>query len=184
MKRHLVAAVAALLMGVAFLFPAAAQAKNSKVDVCHNEGNGSYGLINISEKAVAKHIANHRDGLPGGALPDEPGSVFGDDCVPELVGPALGCYDNDGSVGDFIDLEYVGPINVVDNVVLWNSIDGTCGGAFPSLSWAVVIADDLGVASGKCIVVLGPGGIVVFDDSLYNLGWTGFQPDAYLCRDA
>lgn len=68
-------------MATVLLLPTAS-AKANKVDVCHATGNGSYHLINISEKAVAKHMANHGDGLRGDAVPGMTGYSFDDDCAP------------------------------------------------------------------------------------------------------
>jgi len=56
----------------------------AKVDVCHVKGNGSYHLINVSEKALPAHLA-HGDGQVGGEVPDMGGYVFGEDCTPEEV---------------------------------------------------------------------------------------------------
>ncbi len=46
-----------------------------KVDICHLAGNGSYHVINVSQRSLATHLA-HGDGLPGGAMPG-PGSFTG-----------------------------------------------------------------------------------------------------------
>ena len=79
MKRILVAVLAASLMAVVLL-PSAAVAKGPKVDVCHQTGNGSYHLINISAKAVSKHN-KHGDGVPGGWVPGMVGDkFFGNNC--------------------------------------------------------------------------------------------------------
>jgi len=48
-----------------------------KVNVCHVDGKGVYGLINVSGNAVPAHLA-HGDGLPGGII--NGGSYLGADC--------------------------------------------------------------------------------------------------------
>jgi ABC-type transport system substrate-binding protein len=72
-RPFVIAAIAASLVG-AFLLPAAALAEQPKVDLCHATGNGSYVLINVSERAVATHIAEHGDVVPGT-------NGLNDDCV-------------------------------------------------------------------------------------------------------
>lgn len=57
-------------------------ADNTKVDVCHSQGNGSYILINISEPAFPSHI-DHGDNAPGEQVPGrEVGWTFSADCIP------------------------------------------------------------------------------------------------------
>jgi hypothetical protein len=56
-----------------------AQASAEKVDVCHRVGNGSFILINISQNALAAHVA-HGDGQPGDPVPDMPGKMFDEAC--------------------------------------------------------------------------------------------------------
>ena len=84
MRRSLALGLFAVLAAV-FLIPTAASGKATKIDVCHATGNGSYHLINISEKAVAKHFANHGDGLPGDAVPGMDGYEFDTNCQPVLI---------------------------------------------------------------------------------------------------
>ena len=52
-----------------------AHAASVKVDVCHSEGNGSFHLINISDKAVPAH-RRHGDALPFEGVPGAPGFDF------------------------------------------------------------------------------------------------------------
>ncbi|HSP73155.1 MAG TPA: hypothetical protein VLN26_12345, partial [Gaiellaceae bacterium] len=68
----------------AVLVAGVANAGTVKVDVCHLQGNGSYNLINISEKAVPAHVA-HGDGLPGDPVPGVAGKIFGADCSFEVA---------------------------------------------------------------------------------------------------
>ncbi len=64
MKRFLVAAIAALLVG-AFLFPASVVAKPTKTDICHlSPDTGLFALISVPDGAVDNHIA-HGDVLAG-----------------------------------------------------------------------------------------------------------------------
>ncbi len=56
-----------------------AHAASVKVDVCHSEGNGSFHLINISDKAVPAH-RRHGDALPGEGVPGAPGTEFDEFC--------------------------------------------------------------------------------------------------------
>ncbi len=54
-------------------------ASANKVDICHREGNGSFILINISNKAYPAHD-KHGDAKPGQAVPGKDGFVFDDAC--------------------------------------------------------------------------------------------------------
>ena len=56
-----------------------AHAASVKVDVCHSEGNGSFHLISISDKAVPAH-RRHGDALPGEGVPGAPGNEFDEFC--------------------------------------------------------------------------------------------------------
>jgi hypothetical protein len=68
------------VMILSLLLAGSATAKSdSKVEVCHQRGNGSYVLINISDKALQSHLA-HGDGAPGAAVPNQAGMFFGTDC--------------------------------------------------------------------------------------------------------
>ena len=46
----------------ALLFGSTAMAKNNKVDVCHQQGNGGYHIINVNENALDAHLG-HGDWL-------------------------------------------------------------------------------------------------------------------------
>lgn len=123
MRRFLIAMVGAALVG-AFLFPTAALAKNPKVDVCHAEGNGSYHLINISEKAAAKYIANHGDGFPGDPVPGMEEFLFGEDCdpVPFCQDP-LGCvsYAAEDPIRLATALVMSGPLSFLGFAQVWGT---------------------------------------------------------------
>lgn len=59
-------------------------APKPKVDICHHdEFEGTWHLINVSENAKNAHLSNHDDGLPGDTVPGQPGFIFGPNC--ELV---------------------------------------------------------------------------------------------------
>ena len=51
----------------------------TKVGVCHSEGNGTFHLVSISDKALPAHI-DHGDGQPGDPVPGQSGKQFGADC--------------------------------------------------------------------------------------------------------
>ena len=76
----------AVLLVLGILVSGIAIAKNAKVNVCHVTGNGTYRLINISEKAVPAHLA-HGDALPGDPVPGVDDKIFGDDCSLEDASP-------------------------------------------------------------------------------------------------
>ena len=86
----------------------------TKVGVCHSEGNGTFHLVSISDKALPAHI-DHGDGQPGDPVPGQPGKQFGADCSIEdalltsVSGPQN--FSNDGWGGNSCPPEYP---NVVD----------------------------------------------------------------------
>jgi hypothetical protein len=51
-----------------------------KVPMCHRNRVGSYALIQVGADAEPAHVA-HGDGRIGGAVPNQPGSVFGPGCT-------------------------------------------------------------------------------------------------------
>ena len=50
-----------------------------KVELCHRTGNGSFHLISVGLPAEPAHLA-HGDGKIGGAVPNQPGMIFGPTC--------------------------------------------------------------------------------------------------------
>jgi hypothetical protein len=98
MRRFLIVAVIAMLMGV-FTSPVTAlDEAPTKVDVCHATGAGDYHLVNISDNAVSTHVAHHGDGVPDGAVPGMEGYKFNADCVPTECNdcmPRAGTCSND-----------------------------------------------------------------------------------------
>jgi len=54
-------------------------AGQTKVDVCHSEGNGTYHFITIAEPAYPSHVA-HGDARVGEPVPGNPEFVFAEDC--------------------------------------------------------------------------------------------------------
>lgn len=52
----------------------------TKVPLCHRNRAGSYELIQVAADAQPAHMA-HQDGLLGGPVPNQPGSVFGPQCI-------------------------------------------------------------------------------------------------------
>ena len=75
--------VGALLGG---LSPARGTAAESKVNVCHREGNGSFHLITVASSAVPAH-RQHGDALPGQPVPGKPGFTFDAACQEVRLGP-------------------------------------------------------------------------------------------------
>jgi hypothetical protein len=76
---------------------------DTKVDVCHTEGNGDFNSISVNQHALAEHIA-HGDHLPNGdgscaTAPDESNdtpidcapetTLVDNQCVPDQVDPAI-----------------------------------------------------------------------------------------------
>lgn len=82
MKRFILLACAALAVLAVGATAVSASAANDpgKTNVCHNTGNGSFHLINVSNSAVPALLA-HGDGLPGGEVPGVPGSRFDASCA-------------------------------------------------------------------------------------------------------
>lgn len=87
--KKLLTMIAALGVIGAYAIPTYAQPnKPSKMDVCHVTGNGSYHMINVSERAWPAHEA-HGDALPGDEVPEMEGYTFTDTCEMEEVQPEL-----------------------------------------------------------------------------------------------
>lgn len=82
-RRQLPALVAVIAIALLVVPMVAFAAPAPKTKVCHNTGNGSFHLINVSGNALDKHIA-HGDFVPGDHVPDMAFYVFGEDCSPEL----------------------------------------------------------------------------------------------------
>jgi hypothetical protein len=77
--KKLLSILAVLVLLLAALPVLSVGAGGIKVDVCHNEGNGTYHLINISDNAFDSHVA-HGDASPGDPVPGMDGYVFDDAC--------------------------------------------------------------------------------------------------------
>ena len=82
MTKLLLAGVVAALFAV--IGTSGAHAASVMVDVCHIEGNGSFALLNISDKAMPAHL-RHGDALPGEGVPFEPEFEFDDNCEQVLA---------------------------------------------------------------------------------------------------
>lgn len=65
------------LLGTVLAFNAFAG--QTKTDVCHSHGDGSYDLITVADPAVDSHLA-HGDALIGDEVPGDPSSVFNEVC--------------------------------------------------------------------------------------------------------
>ena len=67
--------------------PRVNKVRTEKVDVCHYDAEADeFHLINISPKAVEKHLA-HGDATPGSVVPDTDGFEFDSECVAIATGP-------------------------------------------------------------------------------------------------
>ena len=79
--------VSAVVLMSALLNNTAMAKKAPKVNICHLDKElGEFVLINVSEKAVEKHLANHGDFLPEGDTCDQSSTELGSDL---LVGQNL-----------------------------------------------------------------------------------------------
>lgn len=67
-------------VGLALWSAGTALAAPDKADVCHRTGDGSYILINVSERALPAHL-RHGDGVPGDRVPGLAGKKFAADCA-------------------------------------------------------------------------------------------------------
>jgi hypothetical protein len=83
MKRMLGTGLALMLLA-GFSVGFAGAGVNTKVDVCHLEGNGSFHLINVSDNAFDQHLA-HGDWSPGDPVPGMNHYVFDGECGFEFV---------------------------------------------------------------------------------------------------
>lgn len=52
----------------------------NKVDICHNNGDGTFALVKIKVDTLQTHLA-HGDAMPGEAVPGRAGMVFGTNCA-------------------------------------------------------------------------------------------------------
>lgn len=114
---------------VGLLHPGLSTAASPKVDVCHQEGNGSFQLITVAYQAVQAHLG-HGDALPGEPVPGNPGARFDPTCAQvaasqcpcdfSLAGLAavgidgsadeqLGCYEGNARIGDQRTILYTSP---------------------------------------------------------------------------
>ena len=90
-NKKLINVLAILVLLLAAMPVLSVGAGGEKVDVCHNEGNGVFNMINISENAFDSHVA-HGDASLGEPVPGMDGYKFDEACVPVPAGPVV----NDG----------------------------------------------------------------------------------------
>jgi hypothetical protein len=69
---------AVMILSLIMAGGAAAKSPN-KVDICHNNGNGSYTLLTIKSNTLQTHLS-HGDAAPGEAVPGQAGKVFAANC--------------------------------------------------------------------------------------------------------
>ena len=116
-----------------------------KVDVCHNTGNGSFHVINISQNAVQAHLNNHGDHLAGVFYLDADGDGQGDpgvtfDCMEAgTVDNGDDCDDDDANLNQN-DADGDGD----------TTCDGDCDDANPLLNLADADADGDSTCDGDC----------------------------------
>ena len=96
--------------------------------------------------------------------------------------PAAGCYD---SYVDTADLSYSGTPNVVGNLTLWDSGDGSCTGVRPNrYSYTLVYSTDGAVVAAFCTAngLQAPQPLDAREPTYdFRLDGVTIGPDAYLC---
>lgn len=70
--------IAVMILSLVLVGGAAAKSDN-KVEVCQQEGNGTFELVKIKANTLQAHLA-HGDAFPGAAVPGQPGMTFAADC--------------------------------------------------------------------------------------------------------
>jgi hypothetical protein len=63
-------------------------AAEQRLNICHLTGQGVFQLITVDASALLGHF-DHGDGVPGGAVPDQPGFTFDDTCAEVPVPPPV-----------------------------------------------------------------------------------------------
>jgi hypothetical protein len=69
-----------------------ADAGQTKVDVCHADGQGNLSVINVAEPAFQSHI-DHGDAAIGSDVPGQSGFVYAADCSTELAAAPTVVFD-------------------------------------------------------------------------------------------
>ncbi len=82
-KRFYVIFTAVMILSLIMAGSALAKSPN-KMDICHNNGNGTYDLVKIKVNTLQTHLA-HGDAAPGEAVPGQAGSVFAANCAVTTV---------------------------------------------------------------------------------------------------
>lgn len=77
---------AVMILSLIMAGGAAAKSPN-KVDICHNNGNGSYTLLTIKSNTLQTHLS-HGDAAPGEAVPGQVGMVFSSNCLATSTAPS------------------------------------------------------------------------------------------------
>lgn len=180
---RLATVLAAVLAFAAVSTSASAQTQPPpKVQVCHKAANGTFHLITISTNATDAHMA-HGDGLPGQAVPNMDGFIFGENCAPTVAPPPempVGCY---AVPSQEADLFYAGPIDTLGNFsAFFDGGNGTCSGdANTSSTEGIIAAANETDAQSKCQSLGGPTSRV----AIVDLGAPGVlvpsEPGFWLC---
>ena len=168
MKKVLFVGLIVVLM-LAIFIPAMA-APGDKVDVCHltsSETNERV-LISVNDNAWDAHY-DHGDAQPGDAVPGMAGYVFDDSCTPE---PAVECYAH----YHLNDISYSGTPNVLYNIIVHNSFDGSCTG-YPVTYGTLVLADDPFDATAICTAL----GTNPLGSTWASMGWLGLPSNGWAC---
>ncbi len=82
-KRFYVIFTAVMILSLIMAGSALAKSPN-KMDICHNNGNGTYDLVKIKVNTLQTHLA-HGDAAPGEAVPGQAGKVFAANCAVTAV---------------------------------------------------------------------------------------------------
>ncbi len=98
-----------LILSLLVVGSAAAKSPN-KVDICHNNGNGSYTLVKVKASDLQAHLA-HGDAAPGDAVPGQAGKVLSAKCAvvstapdAQFQTPAKPLKANNGKKADKVDV--------------------------------------------------------------------------------
>ncbi len=116
-SRSVLLVISVLILGI----PSLAGAANHKVDLCHVDSEGAIVLLNVSERAVPKHLNNHGDFLPLAFYSDGDGDGFGDSAA-----MVTACTAPDGFVDNGNDCDDTDPDVNPGADEACNGVDDNC----------------------------------------------------------